>query len=68
MVTQTADMFRSGKEAVVTVLKVDEDLRPLTALKARTREVVGQVQRTGRPVVLTRCGKGGHGSALGGGV
>ena len=42
----------------MTNFKLDEDLRPLTDLKTRTREVVEQVRRTGRPVVLTRYGKG----------
>ena len=39
-------------------IKLEEYLRPLTDLKARARSVVEQAQRTGRPVVLTRYGKG----------
>jgi prevent-host-death family protein len=39
-------------------LKLSEDLRPLSELKRRAGDVVNQVQRTGRPVVLTRHGKG----------
>ena len=38
--------------------KLSEDLRPLSDMKTRPAEVVGQVQRTGRPVFLTRYGKG----------
>ena len=40
------------------VLKLSEDLRPVSELKARPGEVLDHVQRTGRPVVLTRHGKG----------
>ena len=39
-------------------LKVSEDLRPLTDLKVGAGDIVGQVERTGRPVVLTRHGRG----------
>lgn len=39
-------------------LKVSEDLRPLTDLKVEAGDIVGQVERTGRPVVLTRHGRG----------
>lgn len=38
--------------------KLSEDLRPLSDLKTRPADVVGQAQRTGRPVFLTRYGKG----------
>lgn len=38
--------------------KLSEDLRPLSDMKTRPGDVVGQVQRTGRPVFLTRYGKG----------
>jgi len=38
--------------------KISEDLRPLTDLKTRAGDVVGQAAKTGRPVVLTRYGKG----------
>lgn len=39
-------------------LKLSEDLRPLSDLKTQTSEVIQQVQETGRPVVLTRHGRG----------
>jgi prevent-host-death family protein len=39
-------------------LKLSEDLRPLSDLEARASEVVDQVRETGRPVVLTREGRG----------
>ena len=38
--------------------KLSEDLRPLSDMKTKPGDVVGQVQRTGRPVFLTRYGKG----------
>lgn len=34
-----------------------EDIRPVTELKARTREVFEQLHRTGRPIVITVNGK-----------
>ncbi len=39
-------------------LKMSEDLRPLTDLKTEAGDIVGQVERTGRPVVITRHGRG----------
>jgi len=39
-------------------LKISEDLRPLSDMKARPNDVVTHAQDTGRPVVLTRYGKG----------
>jgi len=39
-------------------LKLSEDLRPVSELKSKSSEVVRQVEATGRPVVLTRHGKG----------
>lgn len=39
-------------------LKLSEDLRPLSDLEARASEVVDQARETGRPVVLTREGRG----------
>ncbi|MBM4364623.1 MAG: type II toxin-antitoxin system Phd/YefM family antitoxin [Deltaproteobacteria bacterium] len=39
-------------------LKMSEDLRPLTDLKSEAGDIVGQVERTGRPVVITRHGRG----------
>jgi antitoxin YefM len=39
-------------------LKLDEDLRPLSDLETQTSEVVQQAHTTGRPVVLTREGRG----------
>ena len=42
----------------MTAPKMSEDLRPLSDMKSSPGEVVVQVQRTGRPVYLTRYGKG----------
>jgi len=39
-------------------MKISEDLRPVSELKSRAGEVLEQVERTGRPVVLTRYGRG----------
>jgi antitoxin YefM len=39
-------------------LKISEDLHPMTALKSKGADIVRQVNSTGRPVVLTRHGKG----------
>lgn len=39
-------------------VKFSEDLRPLSDLETRTSEVVKQAHTTGRPVVLTRKGRG----------
>jgi prevent-host-death family protein len=39
-------------------LKLSEDLRPLSDLETQTSEVVQQARATGRPVVLTREGRG----------
>jgi prevent-host-death family protein len=38
-------------------LKVTEDIRSVTELKRRTREILEQVRRTRRPIVLTVNGK-----------
>lgn len=39
-------------------MKLSEDIRPVSELKARAGEVLDHATRTGRPVVLTRHGKG----------
>ena len=39
-------------------MKIAEDLRPLSDLKAHASAVVKQAQESGRPVVLTRHGRG----------
>jgi prevent-host-death family protein len=39
-------------------LKLSEDLRPLSDLETQTSEVIQQAHTTGRPVVLTREGRG----------
>ena len=39
-------------------LRLSTDLRPLSDLKTQTSEVIQQAQETGRPVVLTRHGRG----------
>ena len=38
-------------------MKLIDDIRSVTELKRRTREILDQVRRTGRPVVLTVNGK-----------
>jgi prevent-host-death family protein len=39
-------------------VKFSEDVRPITDLKTHAAEVVEHVQRTRRPVLLTRRGRG----------
>lgn len=39
-------------------LKLSEDLRPVSDLETQTSEVIQQARATGRPVVLTREGRG----------
>lgn len=39
-------------------VRLSEDLRPLTDLETQVSEVVEQASSTGRPVVLTREGRG----------
>jgi antitoxin YefM len=39
-------------------LKLSEDLRPVSELKTQPADVLRHAERTGRPVVLTRHGKG----------
>jgi prevent-host-death family protein len=36
---------------------ISEDIRPITDLKRHTREVLEQVRKTGRPVILTVNGR-----------
>jgi prevent-host-death family protein len=38
--------------------KLSEDLRPLSDLESRATEVIDQARETGRPVVITREGRG----------
>jgi len=40
-------------------VKLTEDIRSVTELKRKTREILDQVRETGRPVVLTVNGKAG---------
>ena len=42
----------------MTTIKISEDLRPLSDMKARPNDVVTHARESGRPVVLTRYGKG----------
>ena len=42
----------------MSALKVSEDLRPLTEMKSHPNDIVRQAQDSGRPVVLTRYGRG----------
>jgi prevent-host-death family protein len=39
-------------------LTISRDIRPISDLKARASEIVTQAADTGRPVVLTRHGRG----------
>ena len=39
-------------------MTISEDIRPISDLKARGSEIVTQTTATGRPVVLTRHGRG----------
>lgn len=39
-------------------LKLSEDLRPISDLETQPSEIVQQARTTGRPVVLTREGRG----------
>jgi prevent-host-death family protein len=38
-------------------MKLTDDIRSVTELKRKTREILDQVRQTGRPVVLTVNGK-----------
>ena len=38
-------------------INVAEDIRSVTELKRRTREIIDHARRTGRPVILTANGK-----------
>lgn len=38
-------------------MKITDDIRSVTELKRNTREILDQVHRTGRPVVVTVNGK-----------
>ncbi len=42
----------------MTHLTISRDIRPISDLKAKGSEIVTQVANTGRPVVLTRHGRG----------
>jgi prevent-host-death family protein len=46
------------EEAALPVLKLTEDLIPLSELKSRAAAVVRQAEETRRPIVLTRHGRG----------
>ena len=39
------------------VFSISEDIRPITDLKKHTRELIDQVRRTGRPLILTVNGR-----------
>ena len=41
----------------IVTMKLFEDIRSVTELKRKTREILDQVRQTGRPVVLTVNGK-----------
>jgi prevent-host-death family protein len=42
----------------VSVVKLSEDIRPMSDLKSNGADIVRQVNATHRPVVLTRHGRG----------
>ena len=42
----------------MVTIKASKDLRPISDLKSGGAEIVRQVNQTGRPVVLTRHGRG----------
>jgi len=42
----------------VPAVRISEDLRPLTDLKKHPNEIVKLTEESGRPVILTRYGKG----------
>ncbi len=42
----------------MTQLTISQDIRPISDLKAKGGEIVTQAANTGRPVVLTRHGRG----------
>ena len=46
------------KRPHMQAIKLSSDLRPLSDIKTRTKEVVQQAEQSGRPVVLTRYGRG----------
>jgi len=46
------------EEQSMAQLKLTEDLRPLADLSTQASEVVQQVHSSGRPLVLTREGRG----------
>ena len=39
-------------------IKISKDVRPISDMKARAAEIVRHVTETGRPIVLTRHGRG----------
>ncbi|MGH9871838.1 MAG: type II toxin-antitoxin system Phd/YefM family antitoxin, partial [Pyrinomonadaceae bacterium] len=39
------------------MFSISEDIRPITDLKKHTRELLDQVRKTGRPVILTVNGR-----------
>ena len=39
-------------------LRISEDIRPISELKSKAAEIVQQIGNSGRPVVLTRNGRG----------
>ena len=41
----------------ITTMKLIDDIRSVTELKRKTREILDQVRQTGRPVILTVNGK-----------
>ena len=42
----------------MTSLRLTEDLKPLSDFKSKAAEIVRQVEVTGRPVVITKHGRG----------
>jgi len=46
------------REAAISKVRVDEDIRPLSELRAAVASFVKQIQETQRPMVLTHRGRG----------
>lgn len=49
---------KSNRGTKMARVKLSEDLRPLSDLETQSSEVIQQARSTGRPVVLTREGRG----------
>ena len=50
-------LLKALNPGYIVVMKLIDDIRSVTELKRKTREILDQVRQTGRPVVLTVNGK-----------